>query len=86
MEGNDMKQIKVEYMTGVYKPNINGWRQEKVTAMLAVEDGKKTGTVTEVLSVGDPAHTSKRQRFFPQGIANRETGARKRLSSVKVIE
>ena len=77
-------QYKVEYYTGVYKAAIKGWRQEPVTAILEVPEGKKTGTVISVLSVGT-GRTSKRQSFFEDGIAKREMGARKRLSSVQII-
>lgn len=77
-------KYRVEYYTGVYKAAIKGWRQEPVTAILDVPEGKKTGTVTRVISVGTD-RTSKRQRFYEDGIIKREEGARKRLSSVQII-
>ena len=84
-ERDDNMQYKVEYYTGVYKVGCNGWRQEPVTAILDVPEGKKTGTVISVLSVGT-GRTSKRQSFFEDGIAKREMGMRKRLSAVNIIE
>jgi hypothetical protein len=78
-----MTKYLVTYDTGVYKPKIRDWRQEKVTAVLEVEDGKKTGEVIKVIAVG--GETSKRQEFFEGGIMQRELGKRKRLSAVQII-
>jgi hypothetical protein len=81
--------IKIAYDTGVYTPA--GWRSVTVTA-LASKTSSKMAEVTEVVlidgdaPVGRASRTgAKRQTYNAAGIAAREVGARKRISSCRVL-
>lgn len=82
--------MKVTYQTAVFA--AAGWRQVEVTAE-AEQTSPKMATVTEVLALdgekpqGTLSRTgAKRQQYNASGIAQREVGARKRLSSCRVLE
>jgi len=75
--------ITANYRTSIFKPNLNGWRQETVTAVLEQISAKKY----RVLYIADiPTPTSKRQYFNTSGIMAREVGKVKLLSSLYGIE
>ena len=79
------QKIFAVYCIGVYKPNIGGWRSEKVFAELEVISPGKAKVVKAEL---DPAF-SNRQRFNASNAAAKEFGKVKiisKLDSVEVIE
>ena len=79
------QKISAVYYTSVYKPNIGGWRSERVFAELEVIS---PGRAKVVFAEMDPA-MSKRQRFNPSYVAANEIGKIKiisKLDSVEVIE
>ena len=79
------QKISAVYCTSVYKPNIGGWRSEKVFAELEVITPGRAKVIYANL---DPA-MSKRQQFNPSYAAAKETGKVKiisKLDSVEVIE
>ena len=79
------QKIRAVYCTSVYKPNINGWRSERVVAELEVISPGRARVVWANL---DPA-MSKRQRFNVSEAAAKEKGKVKiisKLDSVEVIE
>ena len=82
--------MKITYKTSVCTPA--GWRGVIVLAKAAPVTAK-TVTVTEVLEIDGEEPTgytsrtgAKRQRYNAAGIAQREIGSRKRLSSCLTIE
>ena len=79
------QKISAVYSTGVYKPNIGGWRSERVFAELEVISPGKAKVIYANL---DPA-MSKRQRFNPSYAAANGIGKIKiisKLDSVEVVE
>ena len=79
------QKISAVYSTSVYKPNIGGWRTERVYAELEVISPGRAKVIYANL---DPA-MSKRQRFDPSYAASKEQGKVKiisKLDSVEVIE
>ena len=79
------QKISAVYWTSVYKPNIGGWRSERVFAELEVISPGRAKVVKAEL---DPAF-SNRQRFNASYAANKQIGAVKyisRLGNVEVIE
>ena len=79
------QRISATYWTSVYKPNIGGWRSEKVFAELEVISPGRARVIYANLN---PA-TSKRQRFNASNAAAKEFGKVKiisKLDSVEVIE
>ena len=77
------RTIKATYSTSVFKPNLNAWRQETVTAKLEQISPKKF-KVIYVYGVSNPG--SKRQYFNVNGIEQREMEKVKLLSSLYNIE
>ena len=79
------QRISAVYCTSVYKPNIGGWRSERVFAELEVITPGRAKVIRADI---DPA-MSKRQRFNPSYAAANEIGKIKiisKLDSVEVIE
>ena len=79
------QKISAVYCTSVYKPNIGGWRSERVFAELEVITPGRAKVIRAEI---DPA-MSKRQRFNPSYAAANEIGKVKIISmldSVEVIE
>lgn len=79
------QKISAVYCTSVYKPNIGGWRSERVFAELEVISPGRARVIYANL---DPA-MSKRQRFNVSNAAAKEHGKIKiisKLDSVEVIE
>ena len=79
------QKISAVYCTSVYKPNIGGWRSERVFAELEVISPGRARVVWANL---DPA-MSNRQRFNVSEAAAKEKGKIKiisKLDSVEVIE
>ena len=79
------QKIRAVYCTGVYKPNIGGWRSERVFAELEVISPGRARVVKAEL---DPAFST-RQRFNVSSAASKEHGKVKiisKLDSVEVIE
>lgn len=79
------QKISAVYWTSVYKPNIGGWRSERVFAELEVISPGRARVIWANL---DPA-MSKRQRFNPSYAAANEIGKVEiisKLDSVEVIE
>lgn len=79
------QRIKAVYWTGVYKPNIGGFRSEMVRAELEVISPGRAKVIQAYL---EPAHTN-RQRFNCAYVASKEIGAVKiisKLGKVEVIE
>ena len=74
--------ITATYQTAVYKPALNGWRQETVTARLEPISAKRY-KVIDVLDITQPS--SKRQGFRPSGVMARERGKVKLLSSLSIL-
>jgi hypothetical protein len=69
-----------------------GWRSVSITAK-ADKISEKMAVITEVIDIGGNGSCgyasrtgAKRQRYHVGGIANREIGKRKRLSSCKIEE
>ena len=78
-------KIKATYWTGVYKPNIGGFRSEMVSAELEVISPGRAKVIWANL---DPA-SSNRQRFGVSNAAAKEIGKVKiisKLGNVEVIE
>jgi hypothetical protein len=82
--------ITIKYNTAVCTPA--GWRSEVITAV-AEYMSEKRARVIEVLDVGGNGNVgygsrtgAKRQVYHVGGIAQRELGAVKNLSGVKIIE
>lgn len=79
------QKIKATYWTGVYKPNIGGFRSEMVSAELEVIS---PGMAKVIWANLDPAF-SNRQKFNVSAAARKEIGAVKiisKLDNVEVIE
>ena len=79
------QKISAVYWTSVYKPNIGGWRSERVFAELEVISPRRAKVISAEL---DPA-MSNRQRFNVSSTASKEHGKVKiisKLDSVEVIE
>ena len=79
------QKIKATYWTGVYKPNIGGFRSEMVSAELEVISPGRAKVIWANL---DPA-SSNRQRFSVSNAAAKEIGKVKiisKLGNVEVIE
>ena len=79
------QKIRAVYWTSIYKPNIGGWRSERVFAELEVISPGRAKVIWANL---DPA-MSKRQRFNASSAASKEHGKVKiisKLDSVEVIE
>ena len=84
-----MNTIKIKYSTSVCTDA--GWRGVWVRAT-AIPISAKMAEVTEVMKIGgeDPARSmsvsgSKRQAFNGLSIAQREIGAKKRLSACSIL-
>jgi len=85
-----MKKITIKYQASVFTPA--GWRSVYITAE-AEQTSEKMAKVLQVTLIDDEApigYTSrtgaKRQRYHAAGIAQREIGKNKRLSSCTIIE
>jgi hypothetical protein len=83
-----MKTITIKYDSSVFTPA--GWRSVEITAK-AEQTSAKMATVIEVDEIDGAApigYTSrtgaKRQTYNAAGIAQREVGAKKRLSSCEI--
>ena len=79
------QKIRAIYWTGVYKPNIIGWRAERVSAELEVIS---PGRARVIRAKMEPAR-SNRQWFDVSYAALKEIGSIKiisRLCNVEVIE
>ena len=79
------QKIRADYWTSVYKPNIGGWRSERVFAELEVISPGRAKVIRARL---DPA-MSNRQRLNASTTAPTEHGKVKiisKLDSVEVIE
>lgn len=79
------QKIRATYWVGVYKPNIGGFRSERVRAELEVISPRRAKVVKAEL---DPAF-SNRQWFSVSYAASNQIGAIKfisRLWNVEVIE
>ena len=79
------QKIKATYWTGVYKPNISGFRSEMVSAELEVISPGRAKVIWANL---DPAF-SNRQKFNVSAAARKEIGTVKiisKLGNVEVIE
>ena len=79
------QKITATYWTSVYKPNIGGWRSERVFAELEVISPGRARVIYANL---EPAF-SNRQRFNVSNAAAKEMGKVKiisKLDSVEVIE
>ncbi len=79
------QKIRAVYWIGVYKPNIGGFRDERVSAELEVVSPGRARVIQARL---DPAR-SNRQRFNVAYTEEKEIGAIKiisRLWNVEVIE
>lgn len=79
------QKISAVYCTSVYKPNIGGWRSERVFAELEVISPGRAKVIYANL---DPA-MSKRQKFNPSYVAANEIGKVKiisKLDNVEVVE
>ena len=79
------QKIRAVYWTSVYKPQIGGWRSERVFAELEVITPGRAKVIWANL---EPAF-SKRQRFNVSSAASKEHGKVKiisKLDSVEVIE
>ena len=74
--------IEAQYKTGVYKPAIGGWRQERVNATLEVISPGKA----RVLSASVDEPRSKRQWFNASGIEAREKGKIKLISKRDILD
>lgn len=84
-----METVKINYNASVMVPA--GWRNVTITA-LAEKTSEKMAKVVEVLEIdgeipnGYASRTgSKRQKYHATGIALREIGKAKRLSSCEII-
>lgn len=79
------QKIRAAYWIGIYKPNLGGFRSERVSAELEVISPGRAKVVKAEL---DPAH-SNRQWFNASYAASKEIGVVKiisRLSNVEVME
>ena len=79
------QKIRAVYWTSVYKPNIGGWRSERVFAELEVITPGRARVIWANL---EPA-ASNRQRFSVSNAAAKEHGKVKiisKLDNVEVIE
>lgn len=79
------QKIKATYWTGVYKPQIGGWRSERVFAELEVISPGRAKVIWANL---EPA-MSNRQKFNVSNAAAKEHGKIKiisKLDSVEAIE
>lgn len=76
------QKIRATYWIGVYKPNIRGFRSEKVYAELEVISPGRAKVIHADL---DPAH-SNRQSFNVSNVASREIGAVKYISKLRNVE
>jgi hypothetical protein len=72
--------FKASYKTAVYKPNIGGWRQEWVEAVLEATSEKMAIVKEAHLDDAD----SRRQYFSADGIAKREVGKRKQIAGLYI--
>lgn len=82
--------MKLTYNSSVYTPA--GWRHVTITAE-AEQISKGMGRIIKVIEIDGevPSRTmsrtgAKRQEYWGTGVANREVGARKRLSSCTIID
>lgn len=80
--------MQISYNTSVFTPA--GWRNVTITAE-AEQTSKAMATVSKVIAINgeEPSYGmsrtgANRQKFNGKGIAEREVGARKRLSSCTV--
>lgn len=79
------KQIEATYWTGVYKPEIGGYRQERVDAILEVISPGKA----RVLDAEMEDASSKRQKYNSTGRQRKEVGKIKiisKLDGVKAVK
>lgn len=84
-----MPTITIDYSASVFTPA--GWRNVTITAE-AEQTSKAMATVTKVTAIDgeDPAYGmsrtgARRQQYNGKAIAEREVGARKRLSACAVL-
>ncbi len=77
------KRYRARYETSVYKPNIDGWRQESVDVIVEAISAKRVRVID---CEGGKYSGSKRQYYNPDGIACREIGKIKLASSLFCIE
>jgi len=82
--------ITIKYRTAVFTPA--GWRPEEVTAVAEYLSTKRA-RIIEILDVGGNGSKgygsrtgAKRQAYNVGGIAKREIGMIKNLSSVQIVE
>ena len=85
-----MNTMKVEYKSSVFTPA--GWRGVTITAE-AERTSLRMVEVTKVITIDGDApigYTSrtgaKRQQYNAVGVARREVGKRKRISSIFVVD
>ena len=76
------QKIKAVYRTSVYKPNIGGWRSERVYAELEVISPGRAKVIRANL---EPA-MSNRQRFSVSNAAAKEKGKIKIISKLDSVE
>ena len=79
------QKISAVYSTSVYKPNIGGWRSERVSAELEVISPGRARVIYANL---EPA-MSNRQKFNVSNAAAKEIGKVKiisKLDNIEVIE
>lgn len=76
------QKIRAVYCTSVYKPNIGGWRSERVFAELEVISPGRAKVISAEL---DPA-VSNRQRFNVSNAAAKERGKVKIISKLDCVE
>lgn len=76
------EKITALYKTSVYKAAIHDWRTEWVEATLTVVS---PGYAVVVEADLDPAK-SRRQSYHVDGVRKRETGKRKRISTLRHVE
>lgn len=85
-----MNNVTIEYNASVCTPA--GWRSVTITAEAELNKTGKMATVTRVVMIDGEEPTgyasrtgAKRQRYNAAGIAKREIGVRKRVSSCSVV-
>lgn len=77
------QKYSAHYYTSVYKPNIGGWREERVNVIVEAISAKRVKVID---CEGGKYSGSKRQHYNPDGIARREIGKVKLASSLYSIE
>lgn len=77
------QQYSAHYYTSVYKPRIDGWREERVDVIVEAISAKRVRVLD---CEGGKYHGSKRQQYNPDGIAKREIGKIKLASSLYDVQ